>query len=115
MKNFGETLKHLRNTHSLRQEDLAHQIGVSRSRINNYENGFSEPDLTTLLELSVFFDVSLDVLIGRTEVFEDETLHNTLVGVQRTYAALNEQQRELFCQRLDYFVKFLGDTIDELP
>ena len=40
MKTFSETLKTLRKSRSLRQEDLAHELNLSRSQINNYENGF---------------------------------------------------------------------------
>lgn len=109
MKTLGETLKKLRKSRSLRQADLAHELNLSRSQINNYENGFSEPDLTTLFRLASFFNVSLDALTGRTDATDDERLHNTLVGVQKTYGALSESQRENFCKQLDHYVRFLGE------
>lgn len=110
MKTFGETLKKLRKSRSLRQEDLAHELNLSRSQINNYENGFSEPDLATLFRLASFFNVSLDALTGRTDATDDEMLHNTLIGVQKTYGALSESQRENFCKQLDHYVRFLGEN-----
>ncbi|WP_242224561.1 helix-turn-helix domain-containing protein [Bacillus cereus group sp. BfR-BA-01380] len=115
MKNtFGKTLKELRKRRTgLRQEDLAHDLNLSRSQINNYENGFSEPDLTTLLRLSSYFNVSLDVLVGRIDGNNDEVLHNTLFDIQKTYAALSESQRECFCKHLNHYVRFLGQN-DEL-
>ncbi|WP_157410644.1 helix-turn-helix domain-containing protein [Bacillus albus] len=109
MKTLGETLKKLRKSRSLRQTDLAHELNLSRSQINNYENGFSEPDLTTLFRLASFFNVSLDALTGRTDATDDERLHNTLVGIQKTYGALSESQRENFCKQLDHYVRFLGE------
>lgn len=72
MKTLGETLKKLRKSRSLRQADLAHELNLSRSQINNYENGFSEPDLTTLFRLASFFNVSLDALTGCTDATDDE-------------------------------------------
>lgn len=110
MKTLGETLKKLRKSRSLRQADLAHELNLSRSQINNYENGFSEPDLTTLFRLASFFNVSLDVLTGRTDAIDDEKLHNTLLGVQKTYGALSESRRENFCKQLDHYVRFLGEN-----
>ncbi len=110
MKTFSETLKTLRKSRSLRQEDLAHELNLSRSQINNYENGFSEPDLTTLFRLASYFNVTLDVLTGRIDNSDDEMLHNTLIGVQKTYGVLSEKQRKNFCKQLDYYVRFLGEN-----
>ncbi|PGX01698.1 transcriptional regulator [Bacillus cereus] len=113
MKTLGETLKKLRKSRSLRQADLAHDLNLSRSQINNYENGFSEPDLTTMFRLASYFNVTLDALTGRTDATDDEMLHNTLNGVQKTYGALSESQRKNFCRQLDHYVRFLGEC-DEL-
>ncbi|PFW52639.1 transcriptional regulator [Bacillus cereus] len=111
MKTFGKTLKKLRKSRpSLRQEDLAHDLNLSRSQVNNYENGHSEPDLATLFRLASYFNVTLDVLTGRTDAIDDEMLHNTLNGVQKTYGALSESQRENFCKQLDHYVRFLGEN-----
>jgi len=114
MRNLGETLKELRKSRSLRQADLAHELNLSRSQINNYENGFSEPDLMTLFRLASYFNVTLDVLTGRTDAVEDEMLHNTIFGVQKTYAALSESQRKNFCKQLDHYVRFLSECDDLL-
>jgi len=110
MKTLGDTLKKLRKSRSLRQADLAHDLNLSRSQINNYENSFSEPDLATLFRLASYFNVTLDVLTGRTDATDDEMLHNTLFGVQKTYAALSEIQKENFCKQLDHYVRFLGEN-----
>lgn len=110
MNTFSETLKSLRKSRSLRQEDLAHELNLSRSQINNYENGFSEPDLTTLFRLASYFNVTLDVLTGRIGDWDDEMLHNTMIGIQKTYGVLSESQRKNFCKQLDHYVRFLGEN-----
>lgn len=110
MKTFSENLKALRKSRSLRQEDLAHELNLSRSQINNYENGFSEPDLTTLFRLASYFNVTLDALTGRIDNLDDEMLRNTMLGVQKTYGVLSESQRTNFCKQLDYYVRFLGEN-----
>ncbi|WP_420974860.1 helix-turn-helix domain-containing protein [Bacillus thuringiensis] len=110
MRTFSETLKTLRKSRSLRQEDLAHELHLSRSQINNYENGFSEPDLNTLFRLASYFNVTLDLLTGRIDNLDDTMLQNTMIGIQKTYGVLSESQRKNFCKQLDHYVRFLGEN-----
>jgi DNA-binding transcriptional regulator YiaG len=39
----GEGIKALRGRTGLTQEDLAHEVGVSTSTVNRWENGHSQP------------------------------------------------------------------------
>ncbi len=43
---------------------MAGELGISRSTVNNYENGYAEPGLKTLLDFSKFFKVSTDSLLN---------------------------------------------------
>lgn len=61
-------LKDLRKTKNLRQQDIADKLGISVSGYGNYELGQREPDFETLKKLSNFFEVSVDYLIGNTDV-----------------------------------------------
>lgn len=47
------------------QEQLANLLNGKKSLISNYENGYSTPDIETLIKLADIFDVSLDELVGR--------------------------------------------------
>jgi len=40
--------------------DLEYYSGVSRSSLNNYENGFSEPTLTNYVKIAKAFQVSVE-------------------------------------------------------
>lgn len=62
MSQMSETLKALRKRDKLTQQELADQTGLSRSRINNYEQGIREPDFETAEILADFFNVDLDTL-----------------------------------------------------
>lgn len=66
---FGERLKALRLKKHLKQDELGEIFGIAPSTIGTYERGTREPSLETLLEMSKFFNVSLDYLLG---VSEDE-------------------------------------------
>ena len=62
MSQMSETLRSLRAQKSMTQQELADKTGLSRSRINNYEQGIREPDFRTAEILADFFNVDLDML-----------------------------------------------------
>lgn len=61
-------LKQLREQKRLNQDGLAMKINVSQSTISAYEVGERTPDLETLITIANFFDVSIDYLVGRSDV-----------------------------------------------
>lgn len=69
MKNivFGERLKTFRIEANLSQAQLANALQTTQRKISYWEAGKIEPDLASLWSIADFFDVSVDVLIGRKE------------------------------------------------
>lgn len=61
---FSKNLKFLRENLDLKQDALAQKLGISRSVLSYYENGKSEPTLSVLIKLSIFFNISIDNLIS---------------------------------------------------
>ena len=68
---FSVRLAELRNNRGLTQQQIADETDLTRARLNNYEQGIREPDLTTLTKLAQFFNVSVDYLLGN--VFYDRS------------------------------------------
>jgi len=67
----GETvnrIRELRTKMKVSQNELAAIIGVTQQAISAYENNLREPDLGTLNKLASYFGVSLDYLLGRTDI-----------------------------------------------
>ncbi len=64
---FKHNLKQLRLEKGIGQVSLAKQLGVSKGIISLWENGLREPNMSSLIALSNFFDVSIDFLVGKTE------------------------------------------------
>ena len=64
---FSERLKELRIEKNLSQMELAKKTDISQSAIAKWELGKTEPSASALLTLSLFFDVSVDYLIGKTD------------------------------------------------
>ena len=61
---FSERLQQLRKEKELSQVELAKVLNTTQRRISYMESGKVEPDLSTLVALSVYFEVSTDYLIG---------------------------------------------------
>ena len=60
---FNRNILILRKKKNLSQDDFAKELGVKRSTISGYETGLSTPDVSTLLKIAKYFDVSLDFLV----------------------------------------------------
>ena len=60
----AERIKELREQRGLSQAELAHQFGVTRSSVNAWEMGVSNPKIDKLAELAQYFHVSIDFLVG---------------------------------------------------
>lgn len=66
---FNDRLKELRSENGLTQHELAVKLGITRSSYSLYELGLREPNLAMLIELSKFFNVTLDYLAGLTDSY----------------------------------------------
>ncbi|UZQ49801.1 helix-turn-helix domain-containing protein [Clostridium kluyveri] len=66
--NFGNILSDLRNKANITQQELANVLGISRGTIGMYEIGKRDPDTDTLLKIAKYFDVSIDYLLGHSDV-----------------------------------------------
>lgn len=88
--NFLKNLKKLRQELGMNQTQLATAIGLSRSAIAMYESGQREPDLETLYTIAEYFKVSVDYLVGKSNIREKAPAK---VGVKLddfTYALFDE-------------------------
>ncbi len=65
---FSKRLRNLRENKGIKQEDLGKILDLSASTIGMYEQGRRQPDNETLIRMADFFNVSVDYLLGKTEV-----------------------------------------------
>lgn len=65
---FPERLSSLMKERGVTQQDLANALGVKRQTISLYKSGQSTPDAKLLRDLSVFFKISSDYLLGLTDI-----------------------------------------------
>ena len=63
MKKSGERIRQLRNEHGYTQEALAKKLGIDRSLLSHIEAGKRGCSVDLLVQLSEFFNVTLDLLV----------------------------------------------------
>lgn len=69
---YGARIKQLRNSRGLTQEQLAEQIGITRTYLLKIENGAQVGPVEIAIELAAYFDVSLDfLLLGKGHLAKD--------------------------------------------
>ena len=60
---IGARIRKYRECCNLSQKELAKQIGVSNSRVSNWEQGINRPDIDTLANICVALNVSPSILL----------------------------------------------------
>ena len=74
MATFGNRFKLLRNEKKLTQQQLADEINskynltFGKSSISLYENNKGTPEMATLEKFADYFNVSVDYLMGRSNI-----------------------------------------------
>ena len=86
---IGETIRRLRRERELTQEEMAAHLGVSFQSISKWERGEGYPDVTMLPALAHYFQISVDELLGMSELEKRERYDE----INRTWAENNKQKR----------------------
>ncbi len=71
---FYEKLKELRTSKGLTQHFMAEQLQINDRSYQNYEYGKREPNIESLIQLSVILDVSLDELLCRNDFLKSRAI-----------------------------------------
>jgi len=79
-------------TYEKYQSDVARATGIDQRTISNYETGKSNPDSFALIKLADFFGVSVDYLLGRTNIdlYASDDKRRAIENIQ---AALDDLKR----------------------
>lgn len=113
---LGERLTDLRVSKGITQEELAEQLGISRTAISNYENidncNKKTIDHLTLVKLAKYYGVSANYLLGFTENLK-ETAYSDLHLSDDAIAVLKSQKfnNRLISEILTHpeFAEFIDD------
>lgn len=95
---LSETIKDLRIQRNLRQEQLAEAMGVSTASVSKWETGQCAPELTILMELADFFEVSVDTLLGHT--LNSQRLESLMDAMDQALKDRCEEQAATLCGKI---------------
>ena len=102
---FGERLTELRISSGYpKRNEFAEKLGIPSTTLRNYETGAREPGHTFLKQVSEFFNVSSDYLLGLTD--EKEVLNSLRLNVSerdhiKKYRVLDEHGKDMVDTVLD--------------
>ncbi|WP_437829026.1 helix-turn-helix domain-containing protein [Niallia taxi] len=103
---IGKIIKKLRMKRGLSQSDLAEKINeefktsLNKGMVSKWENGVGDPRIDTVRYLALFFNVSLDYLLGIEKYEED---HLTIAAHHDGEEWTDEELDEI--ERFKEFVK----------
>lgn len=79
---LGEKLQQLRKEKSLSQELFAEVMDVSRQSVSKWELNQTYPEVEKLIEISEYFDVSMDYLVKEDAAVEKEKEITTQASIE---------------------------------
>ena len=68
-------MKELRNGKNITQEQFAEQLGVSNRTVSRWETGSNMPDISLLVEIAEYYDISIPEIINgerKSEIMNHE-------------------------------------------
>ena len=66
--NFGEKIQKLRNQNKWTQEQLAEKLYVSRTAVSKWESGKGYPNIDSLKDMAIIFNITIDELLSSEEI-----------------------------------------------
>lgn len=98
---FGKRLTEVRKLKKLSQDDIGKKVGVHGAVIGRYERDEVKPSIEMAKELAQALEVSLDYLVGSTDVLLEKTVLDKILDIQK----LKPQEKDHVFALLDAFLK----------
>ena len=115
--NIAAKLSELRAAKGVTQDEVANALSISNKTVSKWENGMSEPDLSMLIALARYYNVTTDALLGLEEgkkgmkqMLQDQFRDLDLESMARKAFAIN---REMIPIGFYTASKDGGDSLDK--
>ncbi|ADQ05544.1 helix-turn-helix domain protein [Caldicellulosiruptor owensensis OL] len=102
---FGERLRMLRNEKGFTMQQMAEMLGITIGSWAKYERNEAEPSFDKLVKIADIFNVSVDFLLGRTNVRNDKlgnnetNIKNYIVDIEKI---IIENPSALYCFQTNF-------------
>lgn len=98
---FGSRLAAIRKEKKLSQGDLAAMVGIHANVLGRYERGEARPFVEMAAKLAQALEVSLDYLVGNSDLKFDANTINRIVELQ----ALSDHEQHTIFAIVDAFIR----------
>ena len=98
---FGKRLAEVRKDKKISQDEMGKLVGVHGAVIGRYERDEVKPSIEMATQLAQVLEVSLDYLVGNTDVLLERGIVSRILDIQR----LKETDRNHVFALLDAFIK----------
>lgn len=98
---FGSRLLQARKNKGMSQEELARMLGTKGPAIGRYERDEMKPSIEAAAKMAQILDVSLDWLVGHTDLELDRKMIQRIQQVTK----MSEKDQEHVFAMLDAFIK----------
>ncbi|MFK3937704.1 helix-turn-helix domain-containing protein [Alkalihalobacillus sp. NPDC078783] len=92
---FSSRLREQRLKHNLTMKELGVRVNLAASTISGYENGIRKPDIGILYLIADTFDISVDYLLGRTDISQPNHKSTITTENEQTLAVSSEEMEYL--------------------
>jgi len=101
---IGENIKRIRRERDLTQEEVAAHLGISFQSISKWERGDGYPDITMLPALANYFGISVDDLLGVSEIAKSDRYNEiNVIWEENNQKGLHNENVMLMRQALKNF------------
>ena len=100
-------IKELRTEFGITQAKLAKMLKISDRAVGYYEKGEREPDNDTLIKIAEYFKVSVDYLLGRTDIRNSDIpkeVDGEFINFYEGYKDLDDAHKDILRATLKAFV-----------
>ena len=94
MNYISSNLKHLRTSNNLTQDDIAKIVNKSRVLVSQWESDAREITTEDIIKISDYFNVPMDVLVGKDLRISDNTFDETNVLFDKYKDFLTDDDKE---------------------
>jgi len=106
---FSTRLAQLREELGLTRKEVAEKLNIDQTTYGKYELSKRQPDYDTLQKIASFFNVSVDYLLGRTNVRNsnnnvDEDFPDDVKVLMRSVSKLTDKQKEIVKRLVQEFI-----------
>ena len=100
-------LKQIRKEKKMTQTEVANKLNIDYTTLGRYENGISEPNLTTLIKLANIYHTTIDNLLGHKVPYllDKSILSKEQNNLIEKIISLDKEQ----CMLVDAYIEGLKD------